>query len=38
MSGSEWLHWSRHGQLADPALLTELHELAPDTTGDLPWP
>lgn len=38
LAGAEWLRMRSQGRLADPDLLAELHELAPETTDDLPWP
>lgn len=37
LSGSEWLTMRERGHLADPSLLTDVRELVPDTTDDLPW-
>lgn len=37
MSRDEFIHRLLPAQ-ADPALLTELREMLPETTDDLPWP
>ena len=37
MSSSEWMGLQDRGQLADPSLATDLRDLLPETTEDLPW-